>query len=129
MIEKVRDKANELYTHFAGLFDVSVSEFARFFESTVTEFRDATKEMDKDALLELIVDPTITPAWGKLFLLRVVHFLKYKKNSKCRDWNGFSWKNKEYLPIQRWIFDFFGIYRYRWMADYIGIGRPVVECI
>ena len=79
MIEKVRDKANELYTHFAGLFDVSVSEFARFFESTVTEFRDATKEMDKDALLELIVDPTITPAWGKLFLLRVVHFLKYKK--------------------------------------------------
>lgn len=62
MIEKVRDKANELYTHFAGLFDVSVSEFARFFESTVTEFRDATKEMDKDALLELIVDPTITPA-------------------------------------------------------------------
>ena len=81
MIEKVRDKANELYTHFAGLFDVSVSEFARFFESTVTEFRDATKEMDKDALLELIVDPTITPAWGKLFLLRVVHFLKYKKKT------------------------------------------------
>ena len=58
MIEKVRVKANELYTHYAGLFGVSVSEFACFFESAIIQFRKATEHMDKDTLLELTEDPT-----------------------------------------------------------------------
>ena len=58
MIEKVKAKANELYSHFAGLFNVPVANFARAFEAAILEFREATKHMEKTALLELVVDPT-----------------------------------------------------------------------
>ena len=60
MIEKVSAKAHELYQHFAGLFDVpSGVNFTKAFEEIVKEFRDATKDMDKVTIMQLVEDPTI----------------------------------------------------------------------
>ena len=60
MIGKVRQKADELYNHFASLFDVLEGDcFAKEFETRVLEFREATKEMDKLTVMQLVEDPTV----------------------------------------------------------------------
>ena len=60
MVDKVRKKADELYYHFATLFDVPEGDcFAQVFETRVLEFREVTKDLDKLAVMQLVEDPTL----------------------------------------------------------------------
>lgn len=59
LVEKIRLKANAVFSHFQSGFAVPEGiNFGTHFDDKVNEFREATKELDRDAVLHMVADPT-----------------------------------------------------------------------
>jgi hypothetical protein len=60
LVEKIRLKADTIYNTFKSLFAPPPvgTKFAVFFEAHVVDFRNATKNMDRDKVLHMVTDPS-----------------------------------------------------------------------